>query len=170
LWIRSYDEKKGGKDYLHLSIGNDVPLIPEDKIPQMFKLGESGKRGGSGLGLMSVKQVMEAHKSEIWCSSSKENGTEFHFLLPISKRPDIALDIDIEAGLPRKKAVEIKPTKVNEEVLRSLHVISVDDEDFYVNHINRLCERLHVRHSGFNGQTDLYKAIDTLKPDIALLD
>ena len=170
LWIRSKDEIKGGKDYLHLTIGNDGPLISEEKIPLMFKLGQSGKRGGSGLGLMSVKQVMDAHKAEVWCSSSKETGTEFHMLLPVSKKPDRALDIDIEAGLPKRKTVEVKPTKVNEEVLKSLHVISVDDEDFYVNHINKLCDRLHVRHSGFNGRTDLYKVIDTLKPDIAFLD
>lgn len=38
---------------------------------------------GSGLGLFIAKNIIEAHKGQIWVESEKEKGTTFYFTLPI---------------------------------------------------------------------------------------
>ncbi|MDO8473928.1 MAG: ATP-binding protein [bacterium] len=38
---------------------------------------------GSGLGLVIVKNIIEAHGGKIWFESKKDSGTTFYFRLPI---------------------------------------------------------------------------------------
>ena len=44
----------------------------------------SRKVGGTGLGLPIAKQLIKAHKGTIWCDSVEEQGSSFHFALPVS--------------------------------------------------------------------------------------
>jgi len=39
---------------------------------------------GSGLGLFTTKSIVERHNGKIWFESSRESGTSFFILLPIS--------------------------------------------------------------------------------------
>jgi signal transduction histidine kinase len=67
--------------------------IPTDKLPRIFesfyttKSGpdESGM-GGTGLGLASCRQIIEAHRGHIRVLSTVGKGTEFTIKLPVSSR------------------------------------------------------------------------------------
>ncbi len=67
--------------------------IPADKLPRIFepfyttKTGpdESGM-GGTGLGLSSCRQIIEAHRGHIRVLSTVGKGTEFTIKLPVSSR------------------------------------------------------------------------------------
>jgi signal transduction histidine kinase len=67
--------------------------IPADKLPRIFepffttKSGpdESGM-GGTGLGLASCRQIIEAHRGHIRVLSTVGKGTEFTIKLPVSSR------------------------------------------------------------------------------------
>ena len=40
--------------------------------------------GGTGLGLSIAKQLIEAHNGIIWCDSEENQGSSFHFAIPVS--------------------------------------------------------------------------------------
>jgi signal transduction histidine kinase len=69
--------------------------IPADKLPRIFepffstKSGpdETGK-GGTGLGLASCRQIIEAHRGRVRVESTVGKGTQFTIKLPMGKRED----------------------------------------------------------------------------------
>jgi signal transduction histidine kinase len=68
--------------------------IPADKLPRIFepfystKSGpdETGK-GGTGLGLASCRQIIEAHRGRLRVESTVGKGTQFTIKLPIAGQP-----------------------------------------------------------------------------------
>ncbi|HIA53527.1 MAG TPA: PAS domain S-box protein [Candidatus Melainabacteria bacterium] len=57
-----------------------------DKIFDRFKqveLSDSRVKGGTGLGLAVCKMLVEAHKGKIWVTSKENEGSTFHFTIPI---------------------------------------------------------------------------------------
>lgn len=44
------------------------------------------KVGGTGLGLPIAKQLIEAHNGRIWCDSIENQGSSFHFAIPVSEK------------------------------------------------------------------------------------
>lgn len=169
LWIHTKDEKKDKKDLLCITIGNNGPVIPANRVDKIFNLKEtSGKRGGAGLGLVSVKHIIDAHKSDVWCTSSEKDGTEFHFLLPLSEKDEEETEISFDYLLKRKKIKKKIP--IDNNILKKLHIIYLDDEEFYFKHIEKICNRFSIRHTGFYSKAEFDKALKTLNPDIAFLD
>lgn len=74
-------------DYFTISISDNGPGIPMDKINHIFDRfyrvdnSRNRKNGGSGLGLSIAKQIIESHKGKIWAESSLGNGTTIFFSL-----------------------------------------------------------------------------------------
>ncbi len=80
------------EEMLVLLIRDDGVGIPADKLPRIFdpffstKNGpdETGK-GGTGLGLSSCRNIVEAHHGRIRVQSTVGKGTAFTILLPVAK-------------------------------------------------------------------------------------
>ena len=65
--------------------------IPEDKLQKIFEefyQVESGKHGGTGLGLPIAKRVIEEHGGRIWVESRPGKGSVFYFTLPAFKEKE----------------------------------------------------------------------------------
>jgi signal transduction histidine kinase len=65
--------------------------IPEDKLQKIFEefyQVESGKHGGTGLGLPIAKRVIEEHGGSIWVESQPGKGSVFYFTLPAFKEKE----------------------------------------------------------------------------------
>ncbi|MFC2084887.1 two-component regulator propeller domain-containing protein [Bacteroidota bacterium] len=83
----SKDEKK----YIEIAISNTGPIIPPEKIGNIFdrfyQADDSSIRDheGSGIGLALTKELVELHQGKISVESGKEQGTTFYVLLPTGK-------------------------------------------------------------------------------------
>ncbi len=64
--------------------------IPGDELDRVFdKFSQSSKTktgaGGTGLGLAICKEIIEAHKGQIWAENNPKNGVTFSFVLPVQQ-------------------------------------------------------------------------------------
>ena len=55
-----------------LSISNNGPQIPEDKMKLIFEPFFTSKENGTGIGLFICKQIIEKYNGTIECSSNLE--------------------------------------------------------------------------------------------------
>jgi len=102
--------------------------IPPDKLPQVFepffstKSGpdETGK-GGTGLGLASCRQIIEAHRGRVRVESTVGKGTQFTIKLPVGKRDGAAsVPARIIAGARSEEGAVVGPVANGESsVLRT---------------------------------------------------
>lgn len=77
----------GEDGWVTLSVHNEGPPIPADRLLQIFepmqRATELGKSGRSvGLGLYIVKHIVEAHRGRVLVESTEEGGTTFTVRLP----------------------------------------------------------------------------------------
>jgi hypothetical protein len=76
-------------DYVKVSVSDTGIGIKESDIPKVFDKFQqiesslSREVGGTGLGLPIAKQLIEAHRGEIWLESEFKKGSKFSFILPI---------------------------------------------------------------------------------------
>jgi len=76
----------GGGDIV-ITIQDDGPGIPADRLARLFEPGWSSKGPEhSGLGLSISKDIIDSHNGTISCQSQKGKGTTFRITLPVSGR------------------------------------------------------------------------------------
>ena len=71
------------EDSLTVTIRDNGCGIPEDLTDTIFEPFVTYKENGTGLGLSSSKQTIEAHGGTIYAQSSPETGTVFTVTLPV---------------------------------------------------------------------------------------
>ncbi len=77
-------------DRVYVSVTDTGKGIPEEYLERIFDKFVQVKDGdfelrGTGLGLAVVKEIIKAHKGEIWCESKLDMGSCFTFTLNTSK-------------------------------------------------------------------------------------
>jgi len=84
---RSFGYEDHG-EYIRFNVYNDGAGIPDEDKDRIFnkfvrlKNGAGKKREGSGLGLFTVKKIIQAHNGKIWVESDPDNWINFIFELP----------------------------------------------------------------------------------------
>ncbi len=72
--------------WCEVSVEDDGPGIPEDIVPQLFQRyargGAASESGGTGLGLLIVREIVEAHGGMVGVDSRPGEGSRFWFRLP----------------------------------------------------------------------------------------
>ena len=97
-------------------IRDDGPGIPASLLPRLFDPFVSSKAIGRGLGLATVRTIVETHGGGISVDSQLDRGTVFHIFLPESK-----LAPEPEQADPAAAAESASPQKAGE-------VLVVDDD------------------------------------------
>ncbi|VVB90199.1 Methyl sulfide methyltransferase-associated sensor [uncultured archaeon] len=84
ITVKARDEEKT----VHITVTDTGIGIPENVIPSLFQrffqadASLTRKYGGTGLGLYICKNIIDAHKGEIWIESKEGVGTTVHIRLP----------------------------------------------------------------------------------------
>ncbi|MEO0374781.1 MAG: histidine kinase [Cyanobacteria bacterium P01_A01_bin.17] len=72
---------------VQVSIRDDGPGIPEEKqkyiFVDRFRLTRDQDQEGYGIGLALCQQIVQAHYGKLWVESSLDEGSCFHFTLPV---------------------------------------------------------------------------------------
>ncbi len=73
---------------IHVAVSDTGPGIPPAQLPRLFQKfsrlpGKERQVGGTGLGLVISRQIIEAHQGKIWAESQVGQGSTFCFTLPI---------------------------------------------------------------------------------------
>jgi PAS domain S-box-containing protein len=80
-----------GCDHVHFVVRDTGCGIPEEKFEKLFQafsqVDSSTTRqfGGTGLGLIISKRLIERMEGDIWVKSRVDQGSEFHFSLPLRR-------------------------------------------------------------------------------------
>lgn len=98
--LSAYGRKsKAGSDLIHITVADTGEGIQEDQIEKIFEpFFSSSRMGGTGLGMVSVKNIVEAHGGKITVQSKLGVGTRMHIILPAQKEK-VALRSQEPAGL-----------------------------------------------------------------------
>jgi signal transduction histidine kinase len=76
--------KSGTKEYARIEISDTGRGIPCHELEKLFDPFYSQTEGGTGLGLVIVKKIIEDHKGFINVDSTEGVGTTFAFYLPVT--------------------------------------------------------------------------------------
>jgi len=90
-------------DYVKISVEDTGIGIKQSDIPKVFDKFQqiesslSREVGGTGLGLSIARQLIEAHRGEIWLESEIHKGSKFSFILPVMMQNNtFLLELDNE--------------------------------------------------------------------------
>ncbi|PLS03031.1 histidine kinase N-terminal domain-containing protein [Neobacillus cucumis] len=72
---------------IKISISNNGPVIPVEMHKTIFEPFFTTKKLGTGLGLFVCKEIIEKHKGELTCDSSRDK-TTFSIYLPVALEAD----------------------------------------------------------------------------------
>ena len=67
---------------VRVSVTDRGGIIPEERMEQVFEPFFTTKANGMGLGLSVCRNIVKAHRGNIWVTNSAEGGATFHFSLP----------------------------------------------------------------------------------------
>ena len=82
------------------TIFNDGPCIPPTVLPRLFDPYVSTKSLGRGLGLATVRTIVEAHGGALRVTSQPDSGTRFQIYLPPSRMPETSVSVERFAASP----------------------------------------------------------------------
>jgi signal transduction histidine kinase len=76
--------------HLVVSVSDSGPGLPAEVQARLFQkfVRGTGPGRGSGLGLAFCRLAVEAHGGRIWADSTPDQGSSFHFTLPVSMAGD----------------------------------------------------------------------------------
>ncbi|EKE02415.1 MAG: multi-sensor signal transduction histidine kinase [uncultured bacterium] len=130
-------------DYVKISIEDSGIGINEIDIPKVFDKFQqiesslSREVGGTGLGLPIAKQLIEAHRGEIWLESEPQKGSTFSFVLPVMMHHStFLLELDNELQYSKYNHSNLALILLEEHFIDSAQAISSIIKDIAAGKIN----------------------------------
>lgn len=86
----------GAQDEVHFEVSDTGVGVPQDQLPLIFdkfyQVGAQARSTGAGLGLAIAREIVEEHGGSIEATSSEDEGTTFHIVLPVTPVGDFDVD------------------------------------------------------------------------------
>ncbi len=158
-WVKVSLELSGEAGVTTCVADSGIGIAPEDQkklFQKFFRADNSSTReaGGTGLGLVIAKTLIELMGGAIWLESEPGHGSRFYFTLPLFLET---------SGLPAPSPVELPE--------RGIGLILIVDDDAYVRSLIR--HALHRRGYGTLEASDCAESLQKArlhKPDAVTLD
>jgi PAS domain S-box-containing protein len=75
-------ENEAGEGWLHIWVADDGPGVPAPHLDKIFNPFFTTKDKGTGLGLATVRKIIEAHGGQVRCVHPPEGGARFDLHIP----------------------------------------------------------------------------------------
>ena len=160
--------------YSHVAIliidnGIGVPEEELDLIFNRFYQVDKRSQGGAGIGLSLVKNMTELMLGEILVASTKDNGSRFKIILPVTRHSIQAHNCSHQAkkaNVYQTQAIDLHYNEIEEEKPNILLIEDNQDIAFYLKHI--LSSGYNISYAS-NGEAGLSKAVNEI-PDVIITD
>lgn len=159
--LRKDPATSGSRDFIRLRIADEGIGMADDIVEKIFDPYFSTKHTGSGLGLATVRSIVDKHNGTIHVASQPGEGTIFTIELPADREPAAAgKEISFRAG---------------EAQLTARRVLVVDDEEIVLTVLSEMFQSLNCEvDRAVDGAVakDLYfAALDNQQPyDLVIMD
>ncbi len=126
-------EPAGDWHELHIQVKDTGPGIAPDRLDRLFKLfsqvdaSTTRRHGGTGLGLVISKRLIELMQGRVWVDSKLNEGSKFHFTIQVREAPPL----------------QDAPPAVGPEILATRRLLIVDDGE-----VNRRILRIQAERWG----------------------
>lgn len=102
------------EDFVEIIVKDEGVGISEKNKTKLFKIDQiffsEGTKGekGVGLGLLLAKEIVEKHGGNLWFYSNQNEGSEFHFTIPVSKNAILIVEGDNAARVSYEELIRTK--------------------------------------------------------------
>lgn len=167
-----------GKQHLQVKVRDSGIGIPAGSISQIFDrffqdATNSAKiHQGSGIGLAFTKELLGLMDGAISVQSEEGDGSEFTFLIPISKNAPFSTPASnlIQADLAKDQADTTGRPGLNRITTGEKdELLIIEDNDDVVSYLQSLLEKDHQIATARNGQQGIEMAFENI-PDIIICD
>jgi PAS domain S-box-containing protein len=169
LTISVFSRKLEGDDYeIHFAVKDTGIGIPDDKLGRLFQsfsqvdASTTRRYGGTGLGLVISKKLVEMMGGKIWIESEVGKGSTFHFT--------------IQAESTRKEPIDtFKPVPLSEEDIqenldRGLDILLAEDNRVNQMVTERMLNKLGYRTDVVANGIEVLQALERHTYDVILMD
>ena len=154
----------GSRNWIRISISDDGPGVPAEKLNRIFDpfftTKDVGK--GTGLGLSICYGIIRQHNGDLWAENNPEKGATFHIELPIVAATEVEEEEEREVtSLPAGPARS--PTTAK-------HLLVVDDEPHIRELLAQSLELLRYTVDLAEGGEEAWRKLQSMPYDCILLD
>ncbi len=139
--ISTRNIEKSGNSFVEVVIGNDGPSFKEEDMPKLFEsFFTKGKQKGTGLGLASVKKIINLHGGEVFARNLENNtGVESIIQIPASQEKEVSDKTILPQNIKEILFIEIKQDEsfIDAEIKKlatkgqTIRVLLLEDEPLY---------------------------------------
>ena len=167
--ISVFSRKLDGDNYeIHFIVKDTGIGIPEDKLGRLFRsfsqvdASTTRRYGGTGLGLVICKKLVELMEGKIWVESEIGMGSAFHFTIQVESTYRESIDTF--------KTVSRSEANIQEDLDQDLCILLAEDNK--VNQIvtQRMLDKLGYRSDVVANGIEVLKAMESQHYHVVLMD